>query len=527
MPSSRKPLSVAALVLAVVALVVLGCQEGKQGGEGKAAEAAPEPIVKRAPVRSARRLPNVVFIYTDDQEEALFTRRFMPHTFRSLVDKGTLFEDSVTATPICCPSRVSYISGQYPHNSGVFSNSQGYPAFVEPENTLFAWMQRAGYTTAWFGKYLQRYEKEVNPKIPAPGTDEWAITVQPKYFDYSVFGDGKRTRPEAYNSDFLTHRAIDLIKRSEGSGRPFFMTLNYLAPHKGAGRKPGYCQSSAAPAPRDVGRFRDLALPRPPSFDEEDNADKRAYPDEELLTPAKIRTLRIKHRCRAESLQAVDRGVKRVVGAVSRAGELDRTVFVVTSDNGFLKGEHRLAGKGIPYEEGIGVPLAIRVPPAYLDTPNPSPRVDELVTNIDLAPTILDLAESKPCANRDLCRRLDGRSLLPLIAGRSNDWPGDRTILIEGGGKGEPRCDYRGVRTTDEVLLERTEAAADGKGCVAASEPELYDLRADPFQLENLVVTDQLGNTNLLNEMRSQLERLERCSGVRGRDPNQPGPFCE
>ena len=531
MPSWSKRLWWGIPVLAILVLVIVLFGEGgsKRENGGKVAQAAPEPAVDRAPVRSTRRLPNVVFIYTDDQDEATFRRRYMPNTFRLLVDKGTLFTDSVTATPICCPSRVSYISGQYPHNSGVFSNNQGYPALTDPNSTTATWMQRAGYRTAWFGKYLQHYIRDRKPQEPAPGIDRWAVFYQSEYYGYTLFGDGEKTeygeRPRDYVTDVLTREAVDLVERSERPARPFYLTLNYLAPHGDDGEQNRRCEGLAVPARRDFGRYRNLELPRPPSFDEADISDKRAYPDSERIDRRLAKKLVEVHQCRVESLQAVDRGVREIVDAVRRTGQLDRTVFVLTSDNGLLLGEHRLKGKGIPYEEGIGVPLTMRVPARYLGS-EPVPRVDELVANIDLAPTILDLAGAEPCVARDACRRLDGRSLAPLLGGRSGAWPSDRAVLIEGGGEKAKRCSYRGVRTANAVLIERTKEGP-GQSCVTSSPPEVYDLRSDPFQLDNLTVTERESSSDLRTELQARLARLERCSGIEGRERRSDAPYCD
>ena len=261
------------------------------------------------------------------------------------------------------------------------------------------------------------------------------------------------------------------------------------------------------PAPTDRKRFSKDALPKPPSFNRP-SPGQTAFPGERLDREA-IAKERDRYRCRAESLAAVDRGVEAIYAAFDRAGELDNTIFVFTSDNGILQGQHGLTGKNIPYEEGVRMPLAIKVPPSLLDGNAPS-SVASLTANIDLAPTLLDLAGARPCIAKDHCRRLDGRSLVPLLESSEQQWPSDRAVVIEGGEHGED-CSFRGLRLQSEVLLESVKPAKGG-GCVAAAPPELYDLDADPFQTDNRASAE----AGRVAALQRRLERLERCAGTEG-----------
>jgi N-acetylglucosamine-6-sulfatase len=515
-------LTAALLLVAVVPALVFAVARQREG------RGADWPAVERAPVEGARERPNIVLIYTDDQEAASFNHRYMPQTMRLVADQGTVFTDSIVTTPLCCPSRASLLTGNYPHNSGVFVNKLGYQHIRDKANTLGVWMQRAGYNTAWIGKFLQGYSQVDDPGRPAPGFDRWSVTLRAKYYDWKLFTDGGKVKggagPADYYTDELNRRALELVDEHARQPRPLFLVLNHLAPHRGEGAT-GRCRGTVAPAPGDQGRFEREPLPRPPSFNETDRSDKTAFRSDRRLGRAAVAKAHDRHRCRLESLGAVDRGVADLSRAFERQGELGNTVFVFTSDNGLLLGEHALTGKGIPYEEGLRVPLAMRVPDRLLDRPS-APRVDELTTNIDLTATLLDLADARPCYRPGSCRTLDGRSLVPLIEGRSADWPAGRAIPIEGGEDGGP-CGYRGLRLEREVLLQKVSAEEEG-ACAPQGLPEFYDLGADPFQLDNLAATEPPRSRARIESLQGRLARLERCSGIEGRDRVRPDtPFCE
>lgn len=471
--------------------------------------------IDRGSAADAEGRPNIVFIYTDDQNADEFSRTYMPNTMRLLGDEGTVFDNFIVTTPICCPSRASMLSGQYAHNNGVYTNRTGYPGLHDQANTLGGWLQHAGYRTAWFGKFLQQYKEAVpNPATPAPGFDEWQVTLKPLYFGWKLFADGEKikggTRPRDYFTDVLTRRATAFVEESAGAGRPIFMVVNNLAPHRGKGGK-GRCADTVAPAPSDRKRFASAQLPKPPSFNRP-SPGQTAFPGAHLDQEAVKKELD-RYRCRVESLAAVDRGVVALHDAFERAGELDNTIFVFTSDNGVLRGEHGLTGKNIPYEEGLRMPLAIKVPPQLVGGERAPATVDRLVANIDLAPTLLDLAGVSPCISDGHCRRLDGRSLAPLLDdSREQQWPSDRAVVIEGGDHAED-CAFRGLRLQSEVLLLAV-GPGSGDECEVRGSPELYDLAADPYQLDNLAGAEP----DRVNELRNRLERLESCAGTGDED---------
>jgi arylsulfatase A-like enzyme len=246
--------------------------------------------------------------------------------------------------------------------------------------------------------------------------------------------------------------------------------------------------------------------------------------------------MRRNYRCGLAALRSVDRSVARVYLEIKRLGALGRTVFIFYTDNGTFHGEHRIPlGKVDPYEESVSTPLIMRVPPRYLGGTNPVAHVSEPVANIDFAPTILQLAHAQPCRREEICRTMDGRSLTPLISGRTPSWATDPPIGFEinlrAGIANHPACEYAGVRADDQVLINYVRARAPGSdGCVADDEWERYDLANDPFELRNLCFggdyancpSDQFGQ-----ELQSLLTQIRYCAGVPGRDP-QTGdrPYC-
>jgi N-acetylglucosamine-6-sulfatase len=516
--SPARPLAAALLALAV-ALTAAAC-----GSDGSAERPEREPRAERVPARQAEKLPNVIFIYTDDQEPSSFRPRYMPRTWRLLAEGGTNFSDFVVATPLCCPSRASYMTGQYPHNNGVFANRRGYSQLESRANTLPIWMKLGGYRTAWVGKFLQGYPQAVEDPLQAPpGIDEYYGTSKPAYYDYSMAVNGEQveygSRSRDYYTSVVTRITTGLIREQARRPRPLFLTLNNLAPHRGSGGR-GRCADFLAPAPRDEDAFAGEQLPGGPAFDERDVSDKPPFVPRERMPARKLRKLQVHHDCRLASLRAVDRQVAAIHRALERAGELDNSVIIFTSDNGMLLGEHRLSGKNKPYAGGLNQPLAILAGREALGSAQVS-RVPNLTANVDLAPTILDFAGARPCIRRDECRKLDGRSLVPLMKGRREGFGADRAVLIEGGTAGDD-CFYAGVRTTALVYLEHAREE-DGE-CNREWAIELYDHAgeisgtADPHELDNLA-SDAVARSRRpavraeRERLDRRLERLRRCAG--------------
>lgn len=519
-----------------------GGASGNGGGEqGARPEAVPrpDPSLASAPgrvVAAPPDAPNVVVVVTDDQTLASLSRRTMPRVTRLLAEEGTRFRNAIVTTPLCCPARATFITGQYTHNNGVLSNRLGYPALANPRNTLPLWLHRAGYTTVHLGKYLNKYEQTIGDLSEvATGWDEWHTLLAPRrYYDYALHVNGGSVdyggAPEDHLTRVLNRRATRIVERLAPRERPFYLQLDHYAPHTGPRKQGGRCAGAAVPEPGDLARFRDEPLPRPPSFDEADVTDKPSFVRaRERLGRRAREELEVAYRCALASLAGVDRGVGSIYAALRRAGELENTAVVFTSDNGLFYGEHRVPGsKKLPYEEAIRVPLVLRVPARFRGGEPPVRRVSEPVANIDIAPTILDLAGANPCKADGECRVMDGRSLLPLL-GPAPEWPRSRAIVVElNEGTSELRptlpCSYSGVRVPGWIYVEYGSVPdPDTEHCEASGQRELYDLRRDPLELEN---RGPGGRREL--RLATLLDRLRGCSGIEDRDPKPVGgSYCE
>jgi N-acetylglucosamine-6-sulfatase len=469
--------------------------------------------------------PNIVVITTDDQTRTMLRGKFMPKTIKQIAEPGTTFTNAIATTPLCCPSRASLLTGQYAHNHGALSNN--YDLLDDKDNVLPAWLRRAGYRTAHVGKFLNGYGQSLpDPAQVAPGWDIWYTTLgATRYFDYDVsangrtvhFGKGRR----AHVTRVINRKAATLVQRFAPEDQPLYLQVDHRAPHTETNvNSGGRCGARAVPEiPDDEKNSRREPLPNPPSFNEADIWDKPSFiRDRPLLNRTRVRKIAKRYDCALGALRSVDRGVKQIVGALKKTGELDETVLVYTSDNGFYFGEHRIArDKTVPYEEAIRVPLLIRVPEQYLGGRPVVPTVNRQVANIDLAPTFLELARAESCAGNDDCRVMDGRSLTPLLRDGAG-WPAGRALVVEydgAGSKGASSCEYAGVRAMGHIYVEHYEAPDPVTGiCRDQEETEFYDLVSDPFQLQNLDPDAPMAKV-----LEARLELLRDCAGIPGRDP--------
>jgi N-acetylglucosamine-6-sulfatase len=450
-----------------------------------------QPAVARGAAGTENR-PNILVIMTDDQR--LDQMRVLPKTLALLGAQGTTFDNSFVDFSLCCPSRSTFLTGQYAHNHGVQANGgpRGGYAHLDNSNTLPVWLQEAGYYTAHVGKYLNNYG--VDSPAPPPGWSRWFGLFDPstyRMYDYRVSDDGVpvsyKESPKDYQTDVLAAKAEEILRSRAGTGQPFFLTVAPIAPHL---ERIGRDQTPPRPAPRHQGRFATEALPAEASFDEADVADKPAHISRRPpFTPAKRAHITETYRAQLASLLAVDDLVERLVKVLDATGQLDRTVIVFTSDNGFFLGEHRVSeGKYLPYEESIRVPLIIRGGgfPA-------GARVAQMASNVDLAPTIVALTGARAH------RKMDGRSLLPLALDPTQGK--DRTLLIEGYGEGKDKPPFTAVRDPRWFYAEYKNG-----------DRELYDLQNDPAELRSLHADP--ASAAIRQDLAKRLARLRACSGA-------------
>ena len=520
---------IAFCVIAALGLALSGATSGIGGAQAAKPQDKPDKPDKPEKVSKG---PNIITIVTDDQTLESLRPDTMPNVLGQIGGPGTTFTNAIATTPLCCPSRATFLTGQYTHNHEVFSNKPGYATLVNKRSVLPAWLQRAGYVTAHVGKYLNRYAKAVQPDTEvAPGWDEWVAALEPRsYFDYRLEVNGRSVKYGSDDGDYLTRvinwRAIKIIQKYVPRKPPLYLQIDHFAPHRrGAGDPAQRCAGGAIPDPLDNTLFDGVALPEQPNFNEQDVSDKPTY-IQSLSNITEEERLEIERRygCALASLVAVDRGVVQIFEVLSRIGELDNTVVMFTSDNGFFNGEHRIqAEKTIPYEEALRVPLMFRIPDSVLGG-HQVPTVDSLVGNIDIAPTILDLANAKPClGKKGGCRVMDGRSLLDPMRGNASAFRG-RYLAIEQG-----VCGYRGARNLTEIAVEHLGTRIEEtEQCAPEREYEVYDLFSDPFQLTNLYPGKTPAQVQFESELFGQVELLRDCAGIAGRDPVPPsGHYCQ
>ncbi|MCL4288480.1 MAG: sulfatase, partial [Thermoleophilia bacterium] len=402
--------------------------------------------------------PNVVVIMTDDQDFRSMSA--MPKTRRLIANAGTRFDRSVVNFPLCCPARATLLTGQYAHNHGVLWNNWPYGGYrmLDGSETLPVWLGRAGYRTIHIGKYLNEYGEQDPTEVP-PGWDDWHGGVDPSTYDYygmTLNHNGRlKTYPRTernYSTNVYTRLADRAIGDASKSGKPFFMNLAPNAPHTVAIESGATMEGSPAlPPPRYADVYADREMPIYPSFNEADISDKPTtlsayFPTQ--MTEQQALELQDHWRGRMGSLLGVDDMVAEVVGKLRRTGELEDTVIVFTSDNGWILGEHRLrdpitengkaAGvKYVPYEGSSRVPLMIEGPgfPA-------GKRIAGVASNVDLARTIIDIADARADVRG---HELDGLSL--LAAAHRPKMLADRGALLETAANPRGVSPYIAVRT--------------------------------------------------------------------------------
>ncbi len=503
---------------AVAVLCALGA-----GAAAPPASSDPAPDCGSGAAAAAASRPNIVVVLTDDLDSNLGTLDALPGFKSLLTDEGLTFPNAFVSESLCCPSRSSIQRGQWVHSHQVLGNKppdggfERFHALKEDESTVGTWLHAAGYRTGFMGKYLNGYPDTAQPSYVPAGWDEWDSPAAGNAYGeyhYTLNENGTLTRyarrPQDYLTDVLAGKATRFIKQAVNDQRPFFLFVSTYAPHQ-----------PATPAPRHADTFPGVHAPQPPSFNEADVSAKPAWIRmKPRLGPRAQVQLDALYRRRLQSMLAVVELIDGVVKTLRDNGQLENTYLFFTSDNGFHLGEHRLhAGKLTAYEEDIRVPLIVRGP----GVPRGQAR-QEIVGNIDLAPTVAALAGA---AVPDF---VDGRSLLPLLHDTvpAAQWRG--AFLVEqaevhfGPGSAKqarqvlepldlqeeemaiaPRRQQQGVpaynalRTATHVYV-----------AYATGERELYDLRADPYELHNLAATD----TALVARLGSWLDALRTCRGA-------------
>jgi len=451
--------------------------------------------------------PDIVFVLTDDLSLDLL--RYMPHVL-AMESEGLSFENYFVSDSLCCPSRASIFTGDFPHDTGVFSNfgpGGGFNAFYKrgDERHVFPIaLQRVGYVTALMGKYLNGYLESRGHAADGQVTSVPATYVPPGFSDWDVAGWGYPEfnytlnqngtlhhyghRPSDYLTDVIARDGVSFINHTAQSGKPFFLELATFAPH-----------SPYVPAPEDAHDYPGLRAPRPPNFDTLPTDAPRWLAGRRSLDQKQIAKINAAFRRRVQSVQAVDRMIGTIEQTLAADGIARDTYLIFSSDNGLHTGEYRLMpGKLTAFDTDIHVPLVVVGPgvPAGRTTP-------AMTENIDLAKTFTAIGGTTI--------RSDGHSLLGLMHGQRPPRWRDAILVEHHGGlmspfdpdyqqspSGNPTT-YEAMRTPGFLYVEYS----DG-------EREFYDLRTDPFELHNLAV--ELTSSQLA-QLHSELARIERCHG--------------
>ncbi|KAM0420921.1 hypothetical protein ACHAPT_011311 [Fusarium lateritium] len=504
-------------------------------------------------LNAAAKKNNIVFILTDDQDAVLDSVAYMPRLKKHVIDEGTSFVNHFTTTAICCPSRVSLWTGKQPHNTNVTDVSPpygGFPKFVSQglnENYLPVWLQEAGYNTYYTGKLFNAHTvNNYDSPFPAgwtgtnflldPGTYSYLNPIYQRNREAPVQHHGTHT------SDLIAEYARELLGEAISSDKPFFAAIAPVAPHSNIDVNRGSgppTMTIPIPAERHSHLFEGVKVPRTANFNPNSPSGVSWIRKLSQLNESAVSYLDDYYRARLQALQGVDEIVEQVIHQLGEASLLEDTYIVYSSDNGFHLGQHRLPpGKECGFDEDIRVPLFVRGPGV------PAGSVETAVTtHIDLAPTLLKLAGAR------LRSDFDGTPI-PVLPG-----PGTRRhehvaveywgiALAEGeiggfGMLGFP-LPFPSFQTADEITT-------DGKGQIlmpnntykgvriahedydlyysawCSNEHELYDLKADPGELHNLLPEDDdvtadvslLGKSTrqIINRLDALMLVLKSCKG--------------
>ncbi len=433
-------------------------------------------LAHAAPGSTSR--PNFIFLLTDDQrwdalgvvqreqgEKARFAWFETPHLDR-IAAEGVRFRNAFVTTSLCSPSRASFLTGQHAHRHGIRDNGRPFP----DESVTWATLLRgAGYRTGYFGKWHMGKQSGHRP----------GFDVSKSFVGHSVYYDpafeingATAKQVKGWIDSISTDFALQFIE--DNKTRPFAIAVGYKAPHSWYKDPPGlanlYADESAKPA---------VSANSPPAAGA---ASRKQLANIAKRPPARPREIRWYFRL----LAAMDRDVGRILETLDRLGLSENTVVIFASDNGYYQGEHGLRGKQSAYEESIRIPLLMRYPrlvrPGTLD--------DDLVLNIDVAPTILDLAGITPP------EQMQGRSLRPLLVGEKTAW---RSSFYYQSFATGFAGNILALRTRDKKLIVYPNHNND---------MELFDLTRDPYEMKNLA--NEPAQSKTLTKLRQEMQEQAR-----------------
>lgn len=530
--------------------------------------------------------PNIVEVLADDMR--VDDLQYAPNLRKLVAADGIAMQNAFSSYPLCCPARASFLSGMLPHNHHVYDVNApyGYRAF-DDRRTLATAVKAVGYNTGFMGKYLNDYgaDEALAPKltwqarhpgrslrrapkvqsqyyVPA-GWDQWRASIDGvfcrpacgdtyNYFHYGFSSNGRPTAAPAgaYSSDVIGRQSVRIARsfhrKRERTGRPFLMSVNYVAPHQGSGqgdlraRNPdgsvSRLKTPAAPAwayrvpmIRRIAKGAGITVR---GVGESDVSDKPgSFADLRPLTAAEQRIQTELTRRRAAAVYVMDRNIGRLVRQLKASGEWDRTVFVFWSDNGYFQGEHnRMSGKILAYEPSLRVPMLITGPGMrggnHDGLLGGQDRFDPIDV-VDLTRTLLDVAGATPP------HAPDGASLVPVLRGGDAGWT---TAVPYEAAMANPSRDSRyrdsdfprGARNRRGTLVGVRDGVEDPRTAIGvrtgrwlyvryvAGDAEVYDLRTDPLEWSNLASDRRWmsDHADLLADLETAWKQVRYCVGA-------------
>ena len=435
--------------------------------------------------------PNIIFILIDDLrwDEVDYPFVKVPNIQR-IAREGVRFRNAFVTTPLCSPSRASYLTGQYAHKHGITDNTDHSPRSYELV-TFPRLLHDAGYETAFLGKWHMGVDDN-----PRPGIDHWvSVKGQGSYLDPEFNVNGRLETKHGYFTNILNDYALDFLKRKHT--KPFLLYISHKAVHPDLIQ---YADGSVSdpnggkfiPAERYKNIYVDAQLSHRPNYakpPEDKPALLRQIGDLPPLGPKTVTDDEtIRNRLRV--LASVEDGVSDIFKTLESQKQLDNTLIIFTSDEGYFYGEHGLSKeRRLAYEESIRIPLFMRWPKLI----KAGSVVDQFALNIDIAPTLLEIGGA-PAQ-----KEIHGRSLVPLLRGEKVPWR-DSFLIEYFSDKVFPRVSkmgYQAVRSEQWKYIHYTDL--DGMD-------ELYDLKADPYEMKNLVAGSQARETEA--QMKAKLQQL-------------------
>ena len=434
---------------------------------------------------------NIVFILSDDHRYDFMGFMNKPKFLETpnmdrLANEGVHFVNTFVTTALCSPSRASILTGQYSHRHGVVDNQTDIR-----EGTVFfpQYLQSQGYQTAFFGKW---HMGDYNPE-PRPGFDKWvSFPGQGQYYDGELNIDGEKVQSKGYMTDTLTDFAVDWLENDWDRDKPFFIYLSHKAVH-----------AMFEPAKRHLGKYDNVPLEYPKSMaDTQENykdkpewvkAQRNSWHGVDYMYHGSM-DFDTFYRRYCETLLGVDDSIGSIMKTLEKLGIDKSTMLMYMGDNGFSFGEHGLIDKRHMYEESMRVPFLAYCPELI----NPGTKIKGMIQNIDIAPTVLELAGlTAPEA-------MDGQSFIPLLMKKETKWR-DAVFYEYYWEWNFPQTPtVHGIRT-DRYKYIHYHGIWD--------RDELYDLQNDPDEMTNLINNPE--HQDLIQKLKMRVfDWLEKTDGM-------------